>query len=402
MEKLKVGLFIDTFYPMVDGVIQVVDQYAQRLCKFCDVTVFTVQARKKKQDTIAHPYKVVRCKVMPVVGVDYDLALPAFDKEFKKELENANLDIVHIHSPFTIGKCGVKYAKKHNIPVIATMHSQFKQDFYKATHLKGLTNIMVSIIMKTFNKCDRCFAVNQRVAELFYHDYHAKVMPSTLLNGTDFMPIQNEEETINMVNEKFNLKKDVPLLLFVGRLTTLKNILFIADVLKILKDKGIKFQMLYVGAGQDEDKLREKIKKLGLENEAKLTGKIMDRDILRALYLRTKLFLFPSFYDTNGLVQIEAASQKTPTIFIEGTVASSTVTKDVNGFMAENSVEAFANEIERILNDNALYETVSQNAFEQIYKSWDDCVQDAYKIYLEYIEKKKKEIEEKKLKKSKK
>lgn len=42
MKKLKVGLFIDTWYPMVDGVIMVVDNYAKRLSKFCDVTVFTV------------------------------------------------------------------------------------------------------------------------------------------------------------------------------------------------------------------------------------------------------------------------------------------------------------------------------------------------------------------------
>ena len=42
MKKLKVGLFIDTWYPMVDGVIMVVDNYAKRLSEFCDVTVFTV------------------------------------------------------------------------------------------------------------------------------------------------------------------------------------------------------------------------------------------------------------------------------------------------------------------------------------------------------------------------
>ena len=46
MEKLKVGLFIDSFYPMVDGVVQVVDQYAKRLSEFCDVTVFTTKPRK--------------------------------------------------------------------------------------------------------------------------------------------------------------------------------------------------------------------------------------------------------------------------------------------------------------------------------------------------------------------
>ena len=40
MKRLKIGLFIDTFFPMIDGVIMVVDNYARRLAKFNDVTVF--------------------------------------------------------------------------------------------------------------------------------------------------------------------------------------------------------------------------------------------------------------------------------------------------------------------------------------------------------------------------
>ena len=41
----KVGLFIDTWYPMVDGVIKVVDNYARRLTKYCDVVVFCPETR---------------------------------------------------------------------------------------------------------------------------------------------------------------------------------------------------------------------------------------------------------------------------------------------------------------------------------------------------------------------
>ncbi|MBQ8909197.1 MAG: glycosyltransferase [Clostridia bacterium] len=388
-KKINVGLFIDTFYPMVDGVIQVVDQYATRLNKFCNVTVFTTMPRKGKVDNIPHPYKVVKCKVMAVPGQDYDLALPKTDKAYKKALEEANLDIVHIHSPFSIGKSGVRYAKKHNIPVIATMHSQYKQDFIKATKMKWLANILTANLMKKFNACDRCFAVNQRIAEIYLQEYKAKELPGVLLNGTDFTPIENEAEAIKIVNKKFGLSEDVPVFLFVGRITVLKNILFIAEALKILKDKGHKFKMLYVGAGKDEDKLQEKVKQLGLQEDVILTGKIMDRQLLKAIYLRAKLFLFPSHYDANSLVQIEAASQKTPTVFLKGSATSASVTNDVNGFIAENTLEEFAEKISQVLNDDALYATVQENAVKDLYRSWDQCVEEAYKLYLQFIEEKK-------------
>lgn len=389
MERLKIGLFIDTFYPMVDGVIQVVDQYATRLNKFCDVTVFTTKPRKGQKDTKQHDYKVVKCKVMAAPGQDYDLALPWCDKDFRDALNYAELDIVHIHSPFSIGKCGVKYAKEHNIPAIATMHSQYKQDFYKATKMKWLTNLMVKNIMKVFNSCDRCYAVNSKIAEIYHKDYKAKVLPDVLLNGTDFLPIENEQEAWKLVNDKFQLDENTPLFLFVGRITELKNILFIAKSLAILKEKGQAFKMMYVGSGPDEDKLKKLIEELNLTNEVIIAGRIMDRELLKAIYNRASLFLFPSTYDANSLVQIEAASQKTPTVFLEGSATSASVTNNVNGFLAQNDEKAFAEKVYSIMQDKTLYESVKQNAYKDLYRSWDDCVQTAYGLYKEHIEAKK-------------
>ena len=39
MDKINIGYFIDTFYPMIDGVIMVVDNYAKRLSKYANVYV---------------------------------------------------------------------------------------------------------------------------------------------------------------------------------------------------------------------------------------------------------------------------------------------------------------------------------------------------------------------------
>jgi len=116
----------------------------------------------------------------------------------------------------------------------------------------------------------------------------------------------------------------------------------------------------------------------------------MDRDLIKALYLRAKLFLFPSLYDASSLVQIEAASQRTPTIFLDGAATSATVTHNVNGFICENSVEKFAEKIEEILADDELYNKVSEGAVRDLYVTWDDCVKEMYNKYIEHIEKKSK------------
>ena len=107
-EKITIGLFIDTYYPMVDGVVSVVDNYAKRLKKYANVIVFAPDcAGTQKYDDSKFNYKVIRCKSIKMPIIDYSAPIPKLDKEFKKELKDTKLDIVHIHSPFMLGNVGI-------------------------------------------------------------------------------------------------------------------------------------------------------------------------------------------------------------------------------------------------------------------------------------------------------
>ena len=386
-KKLKIGLFIDTFFPMVDGVVVVVDNYARRLSKIADVTVFAPRGRKDFDDSTL-PYKVVRCRSrLPLFFLDYDLPLPNFDKNFKKELLSSNLDIVHIHSPFSLGKQGMKYAKKHNIPLISTMHSQFKKDFLKNTHSKLISNIMLKKIMKVFNSCDECWAVNDNISKVFV-EYGANKTPKTQNNGTD-LKLVNDNSKIEELRKKYNILKEEKVFLFVGRIDKLKNIFFIVESLKILKSKGFKFKMIFVGGGIDEKELQTKITNEKLEENIILAGKIYDRNELACHYALADLFLFPSLYDASSLVQIEASSQKTPTVFIKGAVTAGTVTDNVNGFLSENNETAFAQKLMDIFSDEKFYNSVCESSYKDLYVLWDDAVKKAFGDYLILIENKK-------------
>ena len=384
-KKLKLGFFIDTFFPMVDGVVMVVDNYVRRLSKKYDVTVFTTKPRKKGFDDNTLPYKVVRCKRIPIPTLDYDLPLPKLSGKFKKIIKNGEFDLIHIHSPFGVGKMGLQYAKKHNIPVVATLHSQFYKDFLKETHIKWLSKSMLKKVIKVFNKCDECWAVNANVAEIYYKEYGLKVYPKVHNNGTDFMPVNDFD--LNALKQKYGILQDEKICLFVGRLTYLKNIHFIAESLKICKEKGLKFKMLFVGSGPDENKIKTLVNDLGLNNEVLFLGRITDREELSKIYAMSDLFLFPSLYDCSSLVQIEASSQKTPTLFLAESATACSVTDNVNGYLSENSTTAYATKIMEIFENNEALKQVSQNAFDDLYVSWDNAVIKAEKDYLNLIEK---------------
>lgn len=381
MKKIKIGYFIDTYFPMIDGVVMVVDNYARRLSEFAEVTVFA--PCNGDYDFSDFPYKVELCKSMSIYNCDYNLPLPKLDSEFLEKLDESKLDIVHIHSHYAIGKLGLKYAKQNNIPSIITLHSQYKQNYQKVLKSKLLIDLAMDKTIKLYEKTDEVWAVNKGMADLYVSEYGGYKKPTVMLNATEINPCINIQEVRKEVNNKYNLNDDDKVLLFVGRIDVIKNILLIVDAIKIVKDANkFTFKMLFVGSGADEKKLLDRIDDNKLKDNVIMCGKITDRNMLAKIYSRADLFVFPSIYDANSLVQIEAASQKTPSLFIKDSITGSTVTDGINGFKCENNKESLSAKIIDIFKDNKLLEKVSNAAYQDLYHSWDDVTEyvlDSYK-----------------------
>ncbi len=387
-KRLKIAMFIDTYFPMIDGVSMVVDNYAKRLQNWADVTVFCPIVDKNFKDE--YNYKVVRCKSFKPFFLDYVAPTPNLDKKFKKYLKAEQFDIVHIHSPFAVSSMGVNYAKRKNIPVVATLHSQYKKDIKLNVKLNFLTNIVLAKLMKTFNKCDECWAVNEGIRLLYVNEYGLKVKNSVKNNASDFLPVQDKALARQEIRQKFAILDSEKLFLFVGRINFIKNIPFIINALAYLKQQNFEFKMIFVGTGSDLNNLKKLIKDNNLENNVILLGEVRDRHELEKLYSASDLFLFPSLYDANSLVQIEAASQGLPTLFIREAKTASSCVEDQNAFMSDNDHAEYAKKIISIFNNPELYQKVSMNAQKELYLTWDDSIKLLLEDYQRIIEEHKK------------
>ena len=303
------------------------------------------------------------------------------------KLLRSKIDMVHIHSPFAVGMAGVLYAKIHKLPVVATLHSQYRQDFEKPLHFDFSVNMAMDAIMRVFNACDECWAVNGGIKELYEKEYGLTAPCKVRLNATDHKPVADPAEAARIVNETYGVPADATVFLFVGRINFIKNIDFTVRALAKTKEMGLRnFRMLFAGKGQDEEELSALVRELGLEEEVVMCGLINGREMLQNLYSRAKLFLFPSLYDANSLVQIEAACQGTPTLFLEGAKTAATVTPGVNGFISAPGEENYARAILDILADEAQYERVSAAARRDLYLNWDDVVREVYADYCRFCE----------------
>ena len=150
--------------------------------------------------------------------------------------------------------------------------------------------------------------------------------------------------------------------------------------------------MLFVGSGQDEAILKNRVNKLNLNSEVIFCGKVTNREELSYYYKRADLFLFPSFYDASSIVQIESASQSTPGLFIKGTATSCMITDNVNGYLSDNTIGAYSDKIIEIFKNKKLYDKVCKNVFTDIYKTWDQVIEDSYNRYINLVNNSKGEV----------
>jgi len=391
MKKLKIGLFLDNYYPAIDGVVLVVDSLATCLSKDNDVTVIVPYTNTINEDK-NKTYKIIRINSIHIPFTEYHVSpiKNKLSKEFRM-LVKENFDIIHIHSPFTLGSLGLKVAKKLNIPCIATMHTRFDFEIRKIINNKIVVDKLIKKIIKVYNNCDKCIAINNAMIKVFA-DYGYKYTPKVIYNGTDLKPLKHPKEKIKEINQKFKIDSNEIVFLFVGRITDIKNIFFILDSLKLLKEDGYKFKMIYVGTGPDEVKLRKKIIEYKMENEVIMTGKIIERDILSAIYNRADLFLFPSLFDASSLVQIESAVNETPGLFIERSVTADTVTNNINGFTCELNETLYKEKIKELINNPQKLKKVGQKARKTLGRSWEEIAKETYKFYLNQIEEKQKKV----------
>jgi len=170
------------------------------------------------------------------------------------------------------------------------------------------------------------------------------------------------------------------------------------------------YRMVFVGGGADAPAMIEDAIQLGLSVDARntegsqspdaverqfegslpgkviFTGAIHDREVLRAWNTRADLFLFPSTYDTNGIVVREAAACGLASVLIDGSCAAEGIQDDRNGFLIEENAASMAELLLRVGRDFAHMADVGQHAMDEIYISWEDSVFAAYDRYMELLD----------------
>ena len=385
MEKLNVCLINDSFPPAIDGVANAVTNYAQIINKgygrAAVVTPFYPDA-----DDSAFAFPVIRYpSVDTTKAVGYRAGIP-FSPEVMNRLEGENFNLIHSHCPITSTILARSLRDRIHVPLVFTYHTKFDIDIANAVKSRLLREEAARLLVENIAACDEVWTVSRGAGEnlrkLGYEgDY--LVMP----NGVDFPKGRVPDELVEQVTAGYDLPAGLPVFLFVGRMMWYKGIRIILDALKTLMDGGRDFRMVFVGAGNDKEEICAYSSALGLDAKVFFAPAIHDRNLIRAWYCRADLFLFPSSFDTNGLVVREAAACALPSVLVAGSCAAEDVQDGVNGFLIQENAASMAETLQRLCHEAETIKRVGENAERDLYLSWDSSVAAAVDRYQTVIEK---------------
>lgn len=383
-EKLRILQVVDNYYPIIDGVVSVADNYSRELNKLADCDALVPWYPNSKYDV---GYDVIRSKSMSGGKYGVRLPLPRFDRKLKKHFKENKYDIIHCHSCVTLARYVLKYAKKHNIPVIFTLHTKFHEEINRSLKLKCLQKATLNYLLNAIKKMDYVWAVSEGNKQSLRDDYNLHMPCEIMENGTDMVPLTEakEKELTKSIREELKIQDDEKILLFVGRLVVVKNLSVVLKAMQKLKDSKTKYRLVFVGGGDYQEELEKEVADLGITDCVTFAGCVYDREKLSAYYRLADLFVFPSIFDTSSLTIKESASMDLPFLTIKGCSTAEPIVDNHNGFLAENTPESWAEKLEFIFNNEDVYKTVKSNCKKELYRSWKMACEEALVRYKEII-----------------
>lgn len=383
MSIVRTGLFNDGYIPIMDGVTITVKNYALWLNKLLGPTYVVTPYMPNYEDDETFP--VIRFLSMStIVRPPYRIGLPDLDLKLQYLLKKRDFDIVHAHSPFAAGLLAKKVAKEKHIPIIATFHSKYRDDFKRIIAFKPIVDEQMKRIIDFYYSVDHVWVPQESVA-LTLREYGYKGPYEVVENGIDMKPPADVGPFRKLGAEHLGLPEGIPVGLYVGQHVLEKNLEFLVNTLPAIIAARPDFRMVFVGKGYAKLQLQMLVRSLGIQKSVIFHEVVYDRELLQSIYARGDIFLFPSLYDNAPLVVREAAAFKTPAVLIKGATAAEVIHDRKNGYLSENNQDAFAAKVIEALSDEASLAVISEQAQKTLCRTWEDVVTEVKERYLQIL-----------------
>ena len=259
------------------------------------------------EDSTRIPYDEIKKLGGRVFLVPKYQKLPQYLKALEDLFRKNQYRIVHSNVN-TLSVFPLYAAKKAGVPVrISHSHSTSNPKEWKRNIIKN--------ILRPFSKkyATDYFACSELAGRYLFGDKtFDRGEVKIIHNAIDLDKFKFDPEARKKLRKELNIKEKTVVIGHVGRFVKQKNHDFLVYAFKKYHNKNPNTKLLLIGTGPLEEKIRDQVKKLNLEDSVLFLGQ---RNDTNKLYSVMDVFCLPSLYEGLPVAGIEAQAAGLPCVY---------------------------------------------------------------------------------------
>lgn len=316
---MRIGFFTDSYFPEIDGV------------------TYTLRTWKERLEERGHEVFIIYPGSGDYEPGENEIPTPSISNPFYDgyripvpgNLEIPELDIVHVHSPATLGIWGRIHAWRNGTSTVYTHHTPLEEYFVQAVKSGAVARMLGKLYVPLENLFLGSFDIfTASTDEVNRRPEHIK-----LPVGLDMEFFQPKDKSV--IDE---LELEKPVVGYSGRLSDEKNV---DQILEMAED--FDGTVVIVGEGPEKEELEQEAP------ENVFFRDWLDREALPRFYSGIDAFLIASGGDTLGLSPLEANACGTPVVAANNFPFTETIGRK-NGLRFEpGNIEDFRQKVNKAL-----------------------------------------------------
>jgi D-inositol-3-phosphate glycosyltransferase len=327
------------------GMNIVISNLYSRMALFADVDIFVCGPKRIVQNSPG-------VRIIQIPRSD----IAAFVESILSENAERSYDLIHTHY-WLSGVVGLELHRSISAPWLHTLHT------VEALKTIRQDTSRIEVEEKIIRTCDLVVSPTRQEAfaiKTLYPD--ARVI--TIPHGVDtsrFIPSQNGHNNI----------------LFVGRVDPIKGIHLLVDALRLVKQD---FNLTVVGGPSKGERNFDDIKTYAAGLPVDFTGPVR-HEKLGEYYRKAALLVVPSYYESFGLVGLEAMASARPVVGFEHTGLQETVGDDA-GILVKMGARNLAGALSKLLEDKNLRHRLGEQGRSRVIGfDWSNIVREYRRLY---------------------
>ena len=253
-------------------------------------------------------------------------------------------NLVHVSSPELLGHRAVAWARRHDIPIVASLHTRF-ETYFRYYRLGFLEPLLERTLTRFYNRCDAVVVPGDSMAELL-RAWGVTTPIRIWSRGIDHDRFNPARRSLAW-RRSLGIADDAVVLGFLGRLVLEKGLDIFANVIAELARRGVPHRVLVIGDGPARAWFAERVP------DAAFAGFQTGDDLGRAV-ASMDMFFNPSVTETFGNVTLEAMAAGVPVVAARATGAVGLVDDGVTGaLVAPRDIAGYADAIQRLVGDDS-------------------------------------------------